>query len=96
MERRPAMSEIKKGTNKFFLGEKEQSPDAELVFRKEDNTLVIEHTYVSADLRGQGVGGKLVDKTVQFARDEHCKISSQCPYAESVLERNDQYLDILK
>jgi uncharacterized protein len=96
MERRFAMSEIKKGTNKFFLGKEEQSPDAELVFKIEDNTLVIEHTYVSENLRGQGVGGKLVDKTVQFARDEHCKIISQCAYAQSILEKNDQYNDVFK
>ncbi|WP_456271380.1 GNAT family N-acetyltransferase [Bacillus sp. AK031] len=90
------MSEIKKGTNKFFFGEKEQTPDAEIVFRKVDNTLVIEHTYVSEDLRGQGVGGRLVDETVQFARDENYKIESQCAYAASVLENNHQYRDILK
>jgi uncharacterized protein len=89
------MSDIQKGSNKFYLGQNEKEPKAELVYSGDEGTMVIEHTYVSEQLRGQGVGGKLVDQAVQYARDHDLKIDSQCPYAKSVLEKNDDYRDVL-
>lgn len=57
--------------------------------------IVIDHTYVSEDLRGQGIAGELLEKVVLFAREEEKKILPLCPYAKHKLEENAAYLDVL-
>lgn len=89
------MSEIQKGSNKFFVGQNENEPEAEIVFSQEQNKMVIEHTFVSEKLRGQGVGQELVDEAARHARESDIKIESQCPYAKEVLEKNEKYQDVL-
>jgi uncharacterized protein len=95
-ERSNGMSDIQQGSNKFYLGQNESRPDAELVYNENQNELVIEHTIVSEKLRGQGVGRQLVDQTVQYAREKGIKIDSECPYAKEVLEKSGSYQDVLK
>ena len=90
------MDEIKKGDNKFYVGEDEENPLAEVTFDTSDeNNLVIDHTYVSNELRGQGMAGKLVDKVVKHAREEDSKIVALCPYAKSKIEKTPEQKDIL-
>jgi len=90
------MDEIKKGDNKFYVGEDEENPLAEITFDTSDeNNLVIDHTYVSNELRGQGMAGKLVDKVVKHAREEDRKIVALCPYAKSKIEKTPEQKDIL-
>nr|WP_276310199.1 GNAT family N-acetyltransferase [Bacillus salacetis] len=96
MERSNVMSEVQQGSNKFYLGKTEMEPEAELVYKENNGEMVIEHTVVSENLRGQGVGGQLVDKAVQFAREKGLKVDSECPYAKEVLENNEGYQDVLK
>lgn len=64
-------------------------------FRGEDR-IIIEHTEVSEALAGQGVGKKLVDQVVAYAREHHLKIVPLCSFARSVFERfRSQYEDVL-
>ncbi|WP_421384855.1 GNAT family N-acetyltransferase [Bacillus salacetis] len=83
------MSEIQKGSNKFYLGQSENEPEAEIVYSSDGDAIVIEHTFVSEKLRGQGIGEKLVDQAVQYAEENNLKIDSQCPYAKSILEKKE-------
>ncbi|MFC4556769.1 GNAT family N-acetyltransferase [Virgibacillus kekensis] len=90
------MIEIKKGDNKFYAGEDEQDPKAEITFQPSgENEIIVDHTYVSEELRGEGVAGKLVDKVVAYARGEGKKIYPTCEYTRSKLERNTNYHDVL-
>ncbi|MGM8363900.1 GNAT family N-acetyltransferase [Virgibacillus sp. W0181] len=90
------MSTIKKGEGKFFVGENETSPLAEITFQqKDDRTLIVDHTYVSDELRGQGMAGKLVEKMVTYAREEGKKIIPECSYAESKIKKTPEYHDVL-
>jgi len=56
--------------------------------------LIIEHTFVSEELRGQNVGKQLLDKVVAFAREKNKKIIAICPYAKAKLNKNNNYLDV--
>ena len=56
---------------------------------------IIDHTEVSEQLAGQGVGKKLVMKAVEMARYKQVKIDPLCPFANKVLRNKDEYLDIL-
>lgn len=49
--------EIKQGTNKFYVGEDENDPKAVITFKTaENNEIDIDHTGVSDELGGQGLG----------------------------------------
>ncbi|ALX49025.1 GNAT family N-acetyltransferase [Lentibacillus amyloliquefaciens] len=89
------MADIKKGDHKFYIGD-EQDPKAEITYQDIDaNTLNVDHTYVSEELRGEGIGGKLVEKMVNFAQDEGKKIDPTCPYAKKKIEETSAYRDVL-
>jgi uncharacterized protein len=90
------MIEIKKGSSKFYAGDNEENPLAEvkLVDTGKDK-IIIESTFVSDELRGQSVGKQLIKKVVDFAREENKKIIPLCPYAKSEFNKNKDYGDVL-
>lgn len=88
--------DIVKGTNKFYIGEDEAKPIAEITYKEKDaNTIIVDHTYVSDELRGQGVAGKLVETITDFARKENVKIIPECPYVASKMEKTEEYHDLI-
>lgn len=91
------MATINKGENKFYIGDDIKEPLAEITFIENgDNRLVIDHTYVSDELRGQGIAGELVEKVVTRAREKGKKIMPLCPYAKSKLKKTPEYHDVLE
>lgn len=59
-----------------------------------DNKIVIEHTEVDPSLQGQGVGNKLVDAAVAYARKNQIKILPMCSFAAAVFEKEEDYSDV--
>jgi uncharacterized protein len=57
--------------------------------------LVIEHTEVDDELRGQNVGYQLVEAAVQYARQHQIKITVWCPFAKSVFDKKPDWHDVL-
>lgn len=57
--------------------------------------IIIDHTEVSDELRGQGVGRQLVAAAVHFARERSINILPLCPFAKSVFGRVPQFQDVL-
>ncbi|WP_413487070.1 GNAT family N-acetyltransferase [Staphylococcus pasteuri] len=87
--------EIKQGTNKFYVGEDENDPKAVITFKTADNNEIdIDHTGVSDELGGQGLGKKLVYQVVDYARKNNLKIIASCPFAKYVLEKDDSVQDV--
>ncbi|HZW68243.1 MAG TPA: GNAT family N-acetyltransferase [Pseudogracilibacillus sp.] len=90
------MSEIKKGNHKFYIGEDENNPIAQITYKDQDEqTIVADHTFVSDELRGQGIAGKLFDQLIQYARQENKKIVPVCSYVKIKMERSDEYADLI-
>jgi uncharacterized protein len=52
------------------------------------NQLVIEHTEVDDELRGQNVGYQLVEASVLYARQHQIKITVWCPLPKASLLKN--------
>ena len=70
---------------------------AELIYRRTAALeITIDHTEVDKNLAGKGVGKELVLAAVQLARQEHLRIIPNCAYAKKVLERTDEYADVLQ
>ncbi|HRH58856.1 MAG TPA: GNAT family N-acetyltransferase [Chitinophagales bacterium] len=79
----------------FFLQNEQHQKLAVMTYvMADDDTMLIEHTVVDESLGGQGIGRKLVDAGVQFARVKGFKIIPQCPYANSVFHKTPEYADV--
>ncbi len=80
----------------FYL-EKEGEVKAKMTYSKLGNTqIIIDHTEVSDDLRGENVGKNLVETAVQFARDHDLKILPLCPFAKAMIEKDESMQDVLR
>lgn len=74
-----------------------QAGGGEMTFSKAgDALIIIDHTEVSDELRGQGVGRKLFDKVIEKARAENWKVMPLCPYAASVFKKDKSVHDVLR
>jgi predicted GNAT family acetyltransferase len=68
---------------------------AEMVYETEnDKTIVIVHTEVKEEFEGKGIGQKLVDEAVKYARENLIKIKATCVFAKNILQRNSEYHDV--
>lgn len=86
--------EIKKGENKFYIGEDENKPIAEITFVDGgEGEIVVNRTFVSKEMEGQGIAKKLLNKVVEYAREEDLKIMAICSYAVAKLD-SDEYSDV--
>lgn len=90
------MSDIKKGTNKFYLGQSDSDNVARITWvQGGENIIVVNHTFVDPSLRGQNVAGQLLAEVVKMARAENLKIVPTCSYVVAKMTRTDEYKDIL-
>jgi len=69
---------------------------AEMTYSRASAELVIiDHTEVDDQLRGLGVGRRLLDTAVAWARKTQTKIIATCPYAKAQFERDPSIRDVL-
>lgn len=75
----------KKGS--FFIKE-DETLLAEMAYHwRNDHLFIIDHTEVSDQLAGKGIGKQLVNAAVEFARVNNHKIIPVCPFAKKMFER---------
>jgi uncharacterized protein len=60
-----------------------------------ENKIIIDHTEVNPHNNGKGYGKKMVEKAVEFARENNIKIIPLCPFAKSVFDKNPSINDVL-
>ncbi|MCM3171987.1 GNAT family N-acetyltransferase [Paenibacillus sp. MER 99-2] len=56
---------------------------------------IIDHTLVENAYRGQGLGDKLLQSMVEYARENWIKILPLCPFAKGRFDRISEYADVL-
>ena len=59
-----------------------------LAYTRTGDRMVIEHTIVPPEREGQGVGGRLVQAAVAYARDQGLALEATCSFARSWLDRH--------
>ncbi len=85
------------GDRGAFFVETEAGRLASLTYsRTSPHTVVIEHTDVSSALAGQGVGRRLVEAAVAWARRTGTTVVPVCTYAKTVFERDPDLRDVLR
>jgi len=60
-----------------------------------DRKLIIKHTGVDDSLKGQGIGKKLLEELVEYAREKHLSVLPLCPFAHAVLKKTPEWQDVL-
>lgn len=58
-----------------------------------EDKFIIEHTIGNPDFKG--VGMKLLDKAVAFAREKSIKIIPLCPFAKKMFDKKEEIRDVL-
>ncbi|MER2088306.1 MAG: GNAT family N-acetyltransferase [Sporosarcina sp.] len=67
---------------------------AEITWTILGDVMVMDHTYVSPDLRGQGVAKKILDRAADYAREQVLKMEPVCSYVVTAFERYKEYEDV--
>jgi predicted GNAT family acetyltransferase len=57
--------------------------------------LTLVHTEVPAELREQGIAGKLVHAALEFARREGLRVKPDCPFAADYIRKHPEYADLI-
>ena len=80
----------------FFI-EENGEVKARLTYSKLGTTqIIIDHIEVSDELRGQNAGKALVEHAIGYARQNGLRVIPLCPFARSVIERDESLQDVLK
>jgi len=88
--------EILQDKGQFYIGDNPADPLAEITYVEAgEKKIIIDHTFVSDELRGQKIGDKLVARAVQFARDNNKTVIPLCPFAKAQFDKHPEYQDVL-
>ncbi|MCE4971483.1 N-acetyltransferase [Staphylococcus chromogenes] len=88
---------VQAGRNKFYIGEDETSPQAEITYTfVEEDTIDMTHTFVDPSLRGSGVAKQLFNAVIEKAQNEQLQIIPSCSYVRVQFERDASLQHLLK
>lgn len=91
----PIVHEERDHRGAFFI-EQDGKRLAEMTYRRANAGLVvIDHTEVNPVLAGQGVGRRLLDAAVVWARETNTKVKATCPFASAQFARDPSIRDVL-
>ncbi len=85
------MLTIKQSDKSFYIGDSEKELLAEMTFvYAGEDIIIIDHTSVSDELRGQNIGKQLLQRLVEFAKEKNKKIVPLCPFAKKEMMRDKE------
>lgn len=68
---------------------------AEMTYSRTNPSLVIvDHTEVFDDFKGQGIGKQVVAAVVRWARENNQQIMPLCPFTRRMFQRTPGYADV--
>lgn len=79
----------------FFI-EEDGNILAEMTYTNPDaSRMIIEHTEVDEELKGQNIGYSLVNHAVEYARTHQQKVFPVCTFAKAVFDKKPDLRDVL-
>ncbi|GGE99350.1 hypothetical protein SAMN05443634_102286 [Chishuiella changwenlii] len=79
----------------FELLNDDDNAVGELTFMLKEEQMIINHTGVNPELRGQGLAEKLVLEAVNYARKENLKIIPFCSYVSVYIGKHPEVQDVI-
>lgn len=64
-------------------------------YRRVKNRIIFTHTEVPQALEGQGVGSKLAETALEYARQEGLEVMPLCPFIAGYLRRHPEYQSLV-
>lgn len=68
---------------------------AKIEYQLRDGKMYLTHSEVPYNLRGQGIGKVLVEKTFEQLKTENLKAIAVCSYIKTIATRNDKWKSII-
>ena len=69
---------------------------AKLDYIQDGKNFVITHVGVHPDFRGYGIAGRIVQVSLDFARENHLRVIPMCSYAAAYIRRHPEYFELTK
>ena len=89
------VSHEEQGQRGTFFIERNGLRIAEMTYRHSgENRIVIDHTEVEPQLRGQGIARLLLDAAVAWARQNSTEVGATCSYAVAQFARDASIRDV--
>jgi len=66
-----------------------------LTYRGFPDRIVLAHTEVPQPLEGHGLAARLARFALDFARSNHLRVVSLCPYVSSFIRKHAEYQDLV-
>lgn len=83
-------------TKGAFIAYEENNKIGEMTYSSAgDDIIIIDHTEVHPEEKGKGIGRVLLDRAIEYARENQLKIIPLCPYAKSMFDRDVDIKDVL-
>ncbi|QHC86755.1 GCN5 family acetyltransferase [Empedobacter brevis] len=79
----------------FVLLDENNKEVGELTFMLKEEQMLINHTGINPELRGQGLAEKLVLEAVDYARKNHLKIIPFCSYVSVYVGKHPEVQDVI-
>jgi uncharacterized protein len=64
-------------------------------YRRADGVLMLTHTEVPRHLRERGIGGQVVEATLQAARAQGLKVAPRCGFVARFIAEHPEFHDLL-
>jgi len=69
---------------------------SKLDYIQDGKNFVITHVGVSPELRGQGIAGKIVQVSLEYAKEKSLRVVPMCSYAAAYIRRHPEYAKLTK
>lgn len=80
----------------FYISSEDDTVLAEIIYSMQgENSMILEHTEVDEELKGQNIGYQLVSAAANYARTHGLKLVPVCPFANSVINKKPEFKDLL-
>lgn len=79
----------------FLATSPEGKPAGDLIYEQRHGSMVIRHTGLKPEFRGEGLGEQLLEAAAAHAREHKLTILPVCAYAKKHMTPGSKYEDVL-
>jgi predicted GNAT family acetyltransferase len=65
-------------------------------YRLRDGTIILPHTVVPTEFEGRGIGSKLAQAALGYAREQGLEVVPTCPFVAGYIAKHPEWQDIVQ